>query len=123
MTRSVLPDWSPPVESALREDRSSRYPLQLLTPNTKNRIHSQFGNLAIRIGLGWAKSLHFHTGQTPVMKYHRGLMMAILHEKVQIAKAVNINVISLDEAPNGYRDFDHGAAKKFVLDPHGMLSA
>jgi glutathione-independent formaldehyde dehydrogenase len=84
---------------------------------------SQFGNLSIRIGLGWAKSLHFHTGQCPVMKYHRGLMMAILHDKVQIAKAVNVNVISLDEAPSGYQDFDHGAAKKFVLDPHGMLSS
>ena len=29
-----------------REDASlAAYPLQLLTPNTKNRIHSQFGNL------------------------------------------------------------------------------
>lgn len=84
---------------------------------------SRFGNLSIRIGLGWAKSLHFHTGQCPVMKYHRGLMMAILYDKVQIAKAVNVTVISLDEAPAGYKDFDHGAAKKFVLDPHGILSA
>jgi glutathione-independent formaldehyde dehydrogenase len=84
---------------------------------------ARFGNLSVRIGLGWAKSLHFHTGQCPVMKYHRGLMMAILHDKVQIAKAVNVKVISLDDAPSGYKDFDHGAAKKFVIDPHGMLSA
>jgi anaerobic selenocysteine-containing dehydrogenase len=28
-----------------RPDRAGRYPLYLLTPNTKNRIHSQFGNL------------------------------------------------------------------------------
>ena len=59
---------------------------------------SKFGNLSIRIGLGWAKSLHFHTGQCPVMKYHRGLMMAILYDKVQIAKAVNVTVISLEDA-------------------------
>jgi glutathione-independent formaldehyde dehydrogenase len=26
----------------------------------------------------------------------------------------------LDEAPKGYKDFDKGAAKKFVIDPHGM---
>jgi glutathione-independent formaldehyde dehydrogenase len=57
------------------------------------------------------------------MKYHRGLMMAILHDEVQIAKAVNVTVIPLEEAANGYRDFDRGAAKKFVLDPHGMISA
>jgi glutathione-independent formaldehyde dehydrogenase len=33
-----------------------------------------------------------------------------------------VQVISLDDAPKGYADFDKGAAKKFVLDPHNMLS-
>ena len=81
------------------------------------------GSLSIRIGLGWAKSLAFFTGQCPVMSYHRELMTAILHDKAQIAKAVNATVISLDEAPRGYADFDKGAAQKFVLDPHGLVSA
>jgi glutathione-independent formaldehyde dehydrogenase len=80
------------------------------------------GNLVIRIGLGWAKSHSFHTGQCPVMKYHRQLMTAILYDKVQIAKAVNVQVITLNEAPQGYVDFDKGAAKKFVIDPHGMIA-
>jgi glutathione-independent formaldehyde dehydrogenase len=84
---------------------------------------AKVGSLSIRIGLGWAKSHHFTTGQCPVMKYHRGLMQAILHGKIQIAKAVNVEVISLDDSPRGYRDFDKGAAKKFVLDPHGMIAA
>ncbi|MGZ8510835.1 MAG: formaldehyde dehydrogenase, glutathione-independent, partial [Chitinophagaceae bacterium] len=79
------------------------------------------GSLSIRIGLGWAKSHSFYTGQCPVMKYHRQLMYAILHDKIQIAKAVNVTVISLNEAPKGYQDFDKGAAKKFVIDPHGMI--
>ena len=81
------------------------------------------GSLSIRIGLGWAKSHSFTTGQCPVMKYHRGLMQAILHDKVQIAKAVNATPITLDDAPKGYKDFDKGAAKKFVLDPHGLVKA
>ena len=81
------------------------------------------GSLSIRIGLGWAKSLAFFTGQCPVMSYHRELMSAILSDKAQIAKAVNATVISLDEAPRGYADFDKGAAQKFVLDPHGLVSA
>ena len=81
------------------------------------------GNLSIRIGLGWAKSHTFTTGQCPVMRYHRQLMQAILYNKIQIAKAVNVTVISLDEAPRGYQDFDKGAAKKFVLDPHNMIAA
>lgn len=83
---------------------------------------AKLGNLRIRIGLGWAKSHSFHTGQCPVMKYHRQLMQAILYDKIQIAKAVNVEVISLSDAPKGYQDFDKGAAKKFVLDPHGMIA-
>jgi len=80
------------------------------------------GSLSIRIGLGWAKSHSFFTGQCPVMRYNRQLMMAILHDRVQIAKAVNATPIPLDQAPQGYADFDKGAAHKFVLDPHGILS-
>jgi glutathione-independent formaldehyde dehydrogenase len=82
---------------------------------------AQEGTLEIRIGLGWAKSHALYTGQCPVMKYNRELMMAILHDRAQIARAVNATVISLDQAPQGYKDFDKGTAKKFVLDPHGEL--
>ena len=80
------------------------------------------GRLSIRIGLGWAKSHGFTTGQCPVMKYNRQLMMAILHGKINIAKAVNVEVIRLDDAIRGYKDFDKGAAKKFVMDPHHTIS-
>ena len=85
--------------------------------------NAKIGNLGIRIGLGWAKSHHFTTGQCPVMRYHRQLMQAILYDKVKIAEAVNAQVISLDDAPNGYQDFDKGAATKFVIDPHAMIAA
>ena len=84
--------------------------------------NAKVGNLSIRIGLGWAKSHGFTTGQCPVMKYHRNLMQAILHGKIKIAKAVNATLIKLDDAPKGYSDFDKGAAKKFVFDPHGMAA-
>ena len=48
-------------------------------------------------------------------------MQMILHGKAEIAKAVNATVISLDDAPQGYKDFDSGVAKKFVLNPHGLI--
>jgi glutathione-independent formaldehyde dehydrogenase len=57
------------------------------------------------------------------MKYNRALMMAVLHDRIHIAQAVNATVISLDEAPRGYADFDRGVARKFVIDPHGLLRA
>lgn len=82
---------------------------------------AQQGALSIRIGLGWAKSLSFATGQCPVMRYNRQLMQAILHDRVQIAKAVNATPILLEDAPRGYHEFDEGAARKYVLDPNGLL--
>jgi glutathione-independent formaldehyde dehydrogenase len=82
---------------------------------------AQRGALSMDFGLGWAKSHAFYTGQCPVKKYNRGLMMSILHDKAHIADAVNATVVTLDEAPEGYKDFDKGAAKKYVLDPHSEL--
>jgi glutathione-independent formaldehyde dehydrogenase len=84
---------------------------------------AKVGALSLSLGTGWAKSLSFTTGQCPVMRYNRRLMMAILHEKVQIAKAVNAEVISLDDAPRGYAEFDSGVAKKYVIDPHGVTGS
>ena len=84
---------------------------------------AKVGSLSMRFGLGFAKSHTFVTGQCPVMKYHRGLMQAILADKVSIARNVNATAIGLDQAPQGYAAFDEGAAQKFVLDPHGLINA
>jgi glutathione-independent formaldehyde dehydrogenase len=82
---------------------------------------AKHGSLSMKFGLGWAKSHAFFTGQCPVKQYNRQLMMAILHDKAQIARAVNATVLPLDQAPEGYQEFDSGVSKKFVLDPHGDL--
>ncbi|HEU0256302.1 MAG TPA: formaldehyde dehydrogenase, glutathione-independent [Microbacteriaceae bacterium] len=82
---------------------------------------ARVGALSLSLGTGWAKSLAFTTGQCPVMKYNRGLMKAILADRVHIAKNVNAQVIGLDDAPQGYDAFDKGAATKFVLNPNGYL--
>ncbi|MCC2308990.1 formaldehyde dehydrogenase, glutathione-independent [Cellulomonas chengniuliangii] len=84
---------------------------------------AQKGSLSLSLGTGWAKSLSFTTGQCPVMKYNRGLMMAILGDRVHIAENVNAVPITLDQAPTGYAEFDAGAARKYVLDPNGYLNA
>ncbi|MCM3504067.1 MULTISPECIES: formaldehyde dehydrogenase, glutathione-independent [unclassified Curtobacterium] len=81
------------------------------------------GALSLSLGTGWAKSLSFTTGQCPVMKYNRQLMMAILHDRTSIAKNVNAKPIGLDEAPRGYEEFDKGAATKYVLNPNGLIPA
>lgn len=83
---------------------------------------AKIGTLKVRLGLGWAKAHTFVTGQTPVMRYHRDLMMSILSGKAQIAKAVNATIITLDQSPEAYAEFDQGASKKFVIDPHGHFN-
>ena len=55
---------------------------------------AKVGSLSIRIGLGWAKSHSFVTGQCPVMRYHRGLMQMILNDRVA-------------DRGGGQRDRDH----------------
>ncbi|KAA5971808.1 formaldehyde dehydrogenase, glutathione-independent [Pantoea sp. ICBG 1758] len=84
---------------------------------------AQEGSLSLKFGLGWSKAQSFHTGQTPVVRYNRQLMNAILHDRLPIAKIVNAKVIPLEEAAQGYAQFDAGVAAKYVLDPHGMLTA
>jgi glutathione-independent formaldehyde dehydrogenase len=81
------------------------------------------GSLSISLGTGWAKSLSFTTGQCPVMKYNRSLMMAILNDKAHIAENVNAKAIGIEDAPKGYAEFDAGAATKYVLNPNGYLDS
>jgi CO/xanthine dehydrogenase Mo-binding subunit len=47
----------------------------------------------------------------------------MLHAKVLYPQQFGATLISLDEAPTGYKDFDRGAAKKFVIDPHHVVAA
>ena len=89
-------------------------------PGAKEKA-AQRGMLSLRFGLGWAKSHSLHTGQTPVLKYNRQLMQAILWDRLPIGEVVNVKVISLDQAPEGYRNFDAGVPNKFVIDPHGLV--
>ena len=91
-------------------------------PGAVNKA-AKHGSLNIRFGLGWAKSHSFHTGQTPTMKYNRQLMQAIMWDRINIAEVVGVQVISLDDAPRGYHEFDAGVPKKFVMDPHKLFSA
>lgn len=84
------------------------------------------GSLSIRFGLGraglgWAKPHSFHTGQTPVMKYNRQLMQAIMWDRLKIADILSVEVITLDDTPKGNGEFDAEVPKKSVIDPHNLF--
>lgn len=70
------------------------------------------GALNVRFGLGWAKSHSFRTGQTPTMKCNRQLMQTIMWGRLNIAQVVGVQVISLDQAPQGYGEFDAGGRRR-----------
>src|SRR5260370_32972563 len=79
------------------------------------------GSLSIRLGLGWSKSNSLHTGQTPVLRYNRQLMMALLADRLPIAKMVNAKATSLEDAPKGYAEFEQGTPPHFALHPHALF--
>src|SRR5438552_4002452 len=67
-------------------------------PGAKEQAAKQ-GNLSLRLGLGWAKSHSLHTGQTPVLKYNRQLLQAILRDRLPMAKTVHVQAVRLEHAP------------------------
>lgn len=83
---------------------------------------AKMGRPNIEFGRLWDKALSLSTGQVPVMQYNRQLMTSILFERVRLERALNTTVISLEDAPTAYKEFDDGIPRKFVLDPHGMLT-
>ena len=85
-------------------------------------IYAKIGRPPFEWGRAWDKGLTFSIGQVPVMRYNRQLMTSILFNRVRLSKILNTTVITLDEAPQAYSEFEQGVPKKFVLDPHLVLS-
>ncbi len=100
-----LPSWTPPVESAVSVGVSKEYPLQLLTPNTKNAIHSQFHNLEIirqfdrgallSISSADARSRNLNSGDRARVFNQRGELIL----EVSIEDSLRPGCVS---CPNGY---------------------
>ncbi len=81
------------------------------------------GRLSIDFGKAWIKSIRVPTGMAPVMKYNYQLMQGILWGRVDLSTIMNVEVISLDKAPQAYQAFDAGDPKKFVIDPHHSIAS
>lgn len=83
----------------------------------QGRLHLDWGKM-------WTKSIQVMTGMAPVQNYNRMLTEAILWDRMPyLSKVLNVEVITLDAAPEGYARFDQGSPSKFVIDPHGMMAA
>jgi glutathione-independent formaldehyde dehydrogenase len=92
-----------------------------LDPQGKGRF-AKAGRPPFEWGRAWDKGHTISIGQVPVMRYNRQLMTSILFGRVRLSPILNVTPVPLDEAPDAYARFEEGIARKFVLDPHLVLS-
>ena len=113
-TREAPGDGAEFADDGHPRRRRARYsrPVRHRRSGRHRRATPRSATLGIRIGLGWAKSHTFTTGQCPVMKYNRQLMMAILHDKIQIAKAVNVTVDLAGRSAAGLQGLRQGCGQE-----------
>lgn len=76
-----LPRYSEPVESPKRSDR---YPFHFLTPNTKNRIHSQFGNLETIRRMAPAPTAALHPEDAAALGVTEGTRIRIFNDRGEL---------------------------------------
>jgi glutathione-independent formaldehyde dehydrogenase len=64
--------------------------------------------------LFWNKAQAIAGGQCPVSDHNKDLLKAILYDRVDLAKALNVQILPLSEAPQAYERFNKGEAAKSV---------
>lgn len=87
---STLPSYQAPVEAVGNGDpgNSPRYPLYFLTPNTKNRIHSQFGNLAAMRALEPHPVLQIHPLDAEARGIRPGSRVRVFNDRGELTVAI-----------------------------------
>lgn len=86
-----LPRAALPLESAARPDSDPAYPLQMLTPNTKNRIHSQFGNLELIRVHDRGPELQMHPDDAAARGIPHGARARVFNGRGEIRVPVSID--------------------------------
>ena len=108
----AITDFRVPEESALEGAERRDYPLYLMTPNTKNRIHSQFNNLAMIRRLNPEPVADLHPEDAKTRGIVNGSLIRIrndrgrLEVKVRLDPGIRRGCVSLT---NGWWITDGGA--------------
>ncbi len=80
-----------PAESATRSNHDPATPLQMMTPNTKNRIHSQFGNLALIKALDPEPEVQIHPADAKVRQIQYGDRVRIHNQRGEVMVKARID--------------------------------
>jgi len=109
LSREAADRWGLPELPSFSEAResqaSSKFPLQLLTPNTKNRIHSQFGDLKLMRALEPELVLTLHPADAEVRGIGAGDRLRVFNDrgdfeaKARLSFGIRTGCVS---APNGW---------------------
>jgi glutathione-independent formaldehyde dehydrogenase len=83
----------------------------------------KMGKWQVAFTSAWCKGHSLaEMGQVPVARYNRHLAKCIMTGKLSdLAKQLNVTLIDLKDAQAAYDEFDKGAPKKFVFDPHHII--
>jgi len=87
-----LPDFQEPVESVRQGGREpNRFPLNLITPNTKNRIHSQFNNLDMIRRFGDKPFVLMHPTDCERRNVRDGQLVRVFNERGEFSVPVRMD--------------------------------
>jgi anaerobic selenocysteine-containing dehydrogenase len=87
-----LPDYIEPVESIFNSKANqNKYPLYFMTPNTKNRIHSQFNNLKYIRQFSAKPQLTMHPQDAHNRDISSGDLVEIYNDRGYVHVEVNID--------------------------------
>ncbi|MFZ1613302.1 MAG: molybdopterin dinucleotide binding domain-containing protein, partial [Holophaga sp.] len=105
---AALPEFCEPVEGA----GLGKYPLQFLTPNTKNGIHSQFLNLDVIRQFEPGPSLFLSPEDAAIRHLHNGDLARVFNDRGELRLPVRIDLSLRPDvvvAFNGYGT-EHGGS-------------
>jgi anaerobic selenocysteine-containing dehydrogenase len=75
-----LPEYGEPQES-IRDAASGKYPFYMMTPNTKNRIHSQFNNLRMIRRVSDRPQVSIHPEDAKQRGIENGALVRIFNDR------------------------------------------
>jgi glutathione-independent formaldehyde dehydrogenase len=85
-------------------------------------LSAKQGFYSIGFAQMWVKGIKvIGTGQCPVKQYNLKLLKAIMHERLCVSDLLNVQVISLEQLPKAYEEFDKGLPVKWIVDANGYL--
>jgi anaerobic selenocysteine-containing dehydrogenase len=87
-----LPGYAEPVETVTPDGHdSARFPFVLLTPNSKNRIHSQFGHLPSLRAIDPAPLLHIHPEDAAERGIGDGTRVRVFNDRGELTLAARLD--------------------------------